>query len=120
MDILLEITEAFPERCMEKFMGKIGTDYVFHILWEEPREEAGQRAFHFRECNELPTHEYMGQCLVDIPSKVWHIEMDGNCLFRALSYMLVGEEEKYNKNMSAIVQFFRVRQPPNDAVHTAQ
>lgn len=53
----------------------------------------------------------MGQCLVDIPSKVWHIEMDGNCLFRALSYMLVGEKRKYNTICQQLCNFLESDNP---------
>ena len=49
------------------------------------------------EYNENPPYEKVGRYMDGLPSKVKQIDKDGNSLFRAISYMLVGHEEHYDE-----------------------
>ena len=82
-----------------------GEDPVFNPLSEDKREEIGIKVFGFMEYNENSPYEKVGRYMDGLPSKVKQIDKDENCLFRAISYMLVGHEENYNKIRQKICSF---------------
>ena len=82
-----------------------GEDPVFNPLSEDKREEIGIKVFGFMEYNEHPPYEKVGRYMDGLPSKVKKIDKDRNCLFRAISYMLVEHEENYNKIRQKICSF---------------
>ena len=82
-----------------------GEDPVFNPLSEGKREEIGIKVFGFMEYNENPPYEKVGRYMDGLPLKVKQIDKDGNCLFRAISYMLVGHEENYDKIRQKICSF---------------
>ena len=82
-----------------------GEDPIFNPLSEDKREEIGIKVFGFMEYNENPPYEKVGRYMDGLPSKVKQIDKDGNCLFRAISYMLVGHEENYDEIRQKICSF---------------
>ena len=57
------------------------------------------------EYNENPPYEKVGRYMDGLPSKVKQIDKDRNCLFRAISYMLVGHKENYDEIRQKICSF---------------
>ena len=79
--------------------------YKFNPISANRREEIGLSVFRFTEYNEIPQYNGLGTDLIRFPHYVYDVQPDGNCLFRAFSYMLVGMESKYDVIRQKICDF---------------